>query len=87
MGPKPKLSPRGVDLEIVESNAAKGVNDRGAIKPFEVIINGESVLTPMGYPVEIHPLLADDGGGRPCAMATVTFFVRSLKVHAEERPE
>lgn len=69
--------PRGIDLEIFEI-VKDGEGALGIIRPNCIRINGADCLTPQDSVVEVRGLL--DGG---LLTATVTLFVRSLKVHAE----
>lgn len=72
---------RAIDLEIYESPPIPADWPLGIIKPNRIRINGVECVTPEDMPVRVmglvdkkHPLTA-----------TITLFVRSLKVHAEPR--
>lgn len=67
---------RGIDLEIYEDGPL-ACNDLGVIKPTKIRINGVECITPDGCPVWISGLVDHT---QPLT-ATMTVFVRSLKVH------
>lgn len=72
---------RGIDLEIYEWPPLEGgPAELGVIKPNRIRINGVECVTREGVPVVIDGLLDKS----KALTATMTIFVRSLKVHAEE---
>jgi hypothetical protein len=65
---------RGVDLEIFET-ADPG--PQGVIYPNRIVIDGVELMTPEGAEVTITTSLAT----KP-AVATITFYCRSVHIHA-----
>jgi hypothetical protein len=70
---------RAVDLELYEYPPLPADWRIGVIKPNRIRINGVECVTPDGAPFVIEGLLDK----KKSLTATMTLFVRSLKVHAE----
>lgn len=69
---------RGADIEIIERR--KG-SDAGAdvLLPNEVRINGTSVAVPADARIQVHDISGDE-----VVTVTITVFVRSLSIRAED---
>lgn len=69
--------PSAIDLEIYEP--ANDHPNWAPIRPTHIRINGVECLTPTDHSTVIHPTL-----DKSCLLATITVFVKSLKVYEGE---
>ena len=80
----PVIKSRGADLEVWEDLDHGGDNVYGVLKPNRVRVNGVELMLPSG---DVNtPLTISKVDGFTPLTATVTFFVKSIKVHGEGQP-